>query len=182
MLDNIAGENISSEDLKVVLTNITSHNLAEELKSLGYGLGEIFGAIQAVENPPLNEEGSVDYFALAMQLDDEKVQAALNHIGDMKVLDEVSDFMLSYLVNSGTLDSLLMIKPTISKSEDGYFMLGDVKTNIPYNEENAELSIIDGYWAINGIVTYVEVSENSKIELVTDGIKLTDNIKALGGL
>ena len=86
------------------------------------------------------------------------------------------------VIKVGKLDSNTNLNPIITISNDGYFIVNDVKTEYKAFEQNSGNSTIeisaDGYWIINGVKTGYKVS-TSDVSTDTSANNESDMLKMM---
>ena len=180
ILETVNPDDIVVSDTIVQIGEVGA-SLFELVEKSGYKISELLA--------PAEGGASANYLDILLKVDTEAVTNVFDAIGNISIIDTIQDISFAALedyLDSSELEKYILMYPRITLSEDGYYEIGGVKTNIKEIEgkdiNNLLISLDENNnWVIEGIATDINGSENLfKIQL--DGIKITDEIKNVGTL
>ena len=180
ILETVNPDDIVVSDTIVQIGEVGA-SLFELVEKSGYKISELLA--------PAEGGASANYLDILLKVDTEAVTNVFDAIGNISIIDTIQEISFAALedyLDSSELEKYILMYPRITLSEDGYYEIGGVKTNIKEIEgkdiNNLLISLDENNnWVIEGIATDINGSENLfKIQL--DGIKITDEIKNVGSL
>ena len=180
ILETVNPDDIVVSDTIVQIGEVGA-SLFELVEKSGYKISELLA--------PAEGGASANYLDILLKVDTEAVTNVFDAIGNIAIIDTIQEISFAALedyLDSSELEKYILMYPRITLSEDGYYEIGGVKTNIKEIEgkdiNNLLISLDENNnWIIEGIATDINGSENLfKIQL--DGIKITDEIKNVGSL
>lgn len=157
-------------------------------------IGDVLGTVVDLGVPLSNIIAPEDNFVsdvlgklTSPEIDNEKVVAVFDAVANISIIDSLNTALVG-LVDVSLQDSLqttLLLKPRLSVSEDGYFEINGIKSNLLYDDsdlENAEITLNEyGMWVINGFETDIDGSA-CQMKLDFSQVKLSDEIRNLGNI